>query len=297
MLAAASVASELSARRDLGVAWMNRGHTQLLQDNATGCAAALVAYEQAIALLRPLPVADNPSWANSLGAAWMNHGQLLHRVHGLTRAPAALASFDAAAAVLRPLAAGENPWARRNLAGTELNRANLLLDLARPAEAAAAARAALSLCSAAERSDLVDADLALKARRALGDAIGQLLVVPGADQDALATEASDVVDEALAVVRHWHGQNAAAFRLLALRFFRYGTQLYRFHQPHFLAEFIHENLPLADADFHAVARDAIDAALADRPRAGVFLTLGDLATERRLRTCRELENLRTHFAA
>lgn len=295
MPAATSVASDLSARRDGGVAWMNRGHARLLQGNATALAAALVAYEQAIAVLRTLPLDENPAWANSLGAAWMNRGQLLHRLHGLARAKDALASFDAAVAVLQPLASGENPWARRNLAGTQLNRANLLLDLARPAEAAAAARVALALCLAQQRTDPVEADLALKARRSLGDALGQLLVAPRANQDALAAEASDVVDEALAVIRHWRLRDETAFRSLAGRFFRYGTQLYRFHQPHFLAEFIRENLPLAGAEFRVIALDAVDAALGDRPRG--FLTIGDPATERRVQAWRELETLRPRLIA
>jgi tetratricopeptide (TPR) repeat protein len=289
----AATASDLATRRDLGVAWMNRGHAQLLLNNPTGDAAALAAYAEAIALLGGLPTADHPSWANSLGAACMNHGQLLHRVHGTARAADALASFNTAVAALRPLPAGDNPWPRRNLAGTQLNRANLLLDLARPADAVLAAREALTLCLPAERADLIEADLALKARRALGDALGQLLVAPGADQQAIATEASNVVDDALDLVRFWQSRGQAAFAPLAVRFFRYGTQLYRFHQPHFLGEFIRENAALS-GECRLIAREVIDAALADRPRG--FLTIGDPATERHLQTRRELETLRAQLA-
>jgi tetratricopeptide (TPR) repeat protein len=291
---ATATASHLTAQRDLGVAWMNRGHAQLLLNNPTGDAAALSAYEQAIALLRALPLAENPSWANSLGAACMNHGQLLHRVHGTTRAADALASFNLAVATLRDLPPRDNPWPRRNLAGTQVNRANLLLDLARPADAAGAAREALTLCLPAERTDLIEADLALKARRALGDALGQLLVAPDADQQAIATEASNVVDDALGVIRHWQSHGQSGFASLAVRFFRYGTQLYRFHQPHFLAEFIRENVALS-GECRLIAREVIDAALADRPRG--FLTIGDPATERHLQTQRELETLRPVFSA
>jgi tetratricopeptide (TPR) repeat protein len=281
------------SRRELALAWMNRGHGQLLLNNPAGDGAALAAYEQAIALLRPVPAHD-PSWANSLGAGLMNYGQLLHRVHGLTRAQAALAAFDEAVAVLRPLAAGENPWPRRNLAGAQLNRANLLLDLRRYAEAAATARDALDLSRPTENSALVDADLALKARRALGDALGQLLVASGAEQNALASEASDVVDEALALTRHWAAGGESAFRELSLRFLRYGASLYRIHQPQFLAEFLGENQPLA-GESRAIALEAIDAALADRPP-GAYLTIGDPATERHLQTRRELETLRAQLA-
>ena len=295
-------AVDLSGRRDLGVAWMNRGHA-LQQDGQV--TAAIAAYAEAITLLRTLPPAQNPSWANSLGAAWMNHGQLLHRAYGTRCADEALASFDAATAVLRPIAGGGElardsslfAWLRRNLAGVLLNRANLLIDLARHAEAAAAAREALALCRPHERTDPVDAELALKTRRAACDAIGSLLMVTGADQDGLAAEASDLVDDALALTRHWSAAGVTAFLSLTERFFRYGTQLYRFHQPHFLAEFIRENLTPANRSLHDIALEAIDAALAGQSRPGIFLTLNDPASERRVQTWRELEALRTRIAA
>lgn len=281
------------SRRELAIAWMNRGHGQLLLNNPTGDAAALAAYEQAIALLRPVPK-DDPSWANSLAAALMNCGQLLHRVHRLARARDALAAFDEAVALLAPLVTGENPWPRRNLAGTRLNRANLLLDLGRSAEAATDARTALDRSRPAENSALIDADLALKARRALCDALGQLLVVPGADQHAIASEASDAADDALALVRGWTRRGETGFRELALRFFHYGANLYRIHQPHFLAEFIEENLALS-TECRTVALDVIDAALADRPQTA-YLTIGDPASERHLQVRRELESLRARLA-
>lgn len=290
----AAAPSDLTARRDLGVAWMNRGHAQLLLNNPTGDAAALAAYAEAIALLRTLPLAENPSWANSFGAACMNHGQLLHRLHGTARAAEALASLAAAESALRPLAREETPWPRRNLAGTLLNRANLLLDLARHAEAATAAREAAALCVPFKHAELIEADLTLKAGRALCDALGHLLVRPDADQSALAAEASDAVDEAMALIRHWAARGSTAFQPLAGRFFRYGTQLYRIHQPHFLAEFLVENLPLADAGIRAVALEAIDQVLAGRDR--TILTIGDAATERRLQVWRELESLRPRFS-
>lgn len=296
-----------SSQRDLAVAWMNRGHALMLQGDPASLASALEAYNEAIARLRPLLRARadaDPSWINSLGAALMNRGHLLHRVHGTAQATVALESFDEAVAALRSLVpdsastvSPSSPWPRRNLAGTLLNRANLLLDLSRFDEALAAAREALEFAAPSERLDAVDADLALKARRALCDAIGRQIVAHGADQETLAAAASDLVDDALALARHWIAQGENAFQPLALRFFRYGTQLYRLHQPHFLAEFIQENLPATPGEFHAIAREAIDAALADRPRDRAYLVLGDPASERHVRTSRELEKLRAFLAS
>lgn len=293
--------------RDLAVAWMNRGHALVLQGGDPGLTAALEAYNEAVSRLRPLVAASaNPSWANSLGAALMNRGQLLHRLHGVAQATVALAAFDEAAGLLRPLVASTelrspdsdprpSPWPRRNLAGVLLNRANLLLDLGRLTEAHPGTAEALSLSLPHERADLVDADLALKTRRARCDALGRLIAEPGADQELLARETSDLVDDGLALARHWTKLGVAEPRELALRLFRFGTQLYRFHQPHFLAEFIRENLAISDPEIRTIALEAIDATLADRP--AEYLTVGDPASERRLETWRELAALRTSLAA
>lgn len=301
MPTATSSPAPLDHLRDLGVAWMNRGHELMLQDNRVSLEASLAAYNEAITVLRQLPTAENPGWDNSLGAALMNRGQLLHRLHGIEQAAVALSAFDEAAALLAPLAESDpahgNPWPRRNLTGTLLNRASLLLDLGQFSIAATTAREALAFAAPHERLNLVDADLALKTRRCLCDALGRLIVEPGADQNALATAASDLVDESLALIRHWAANHPGAFAALALRLFRYGTQLYRLHQPQFLAEFIQENLSTDNPELRAIALAAIDDALADQPRDVAFLTIGDPASERRLEIWRELATLRTRIAA
>lgn len=287
-----AVTSSPRADRDLAVAWMNRGHAALLIGDPASLASALEAYRTAISLLRPLirhPDSE-PSWANSLGAALMNFGELLHRLYGLARAEHALAAFDEADQVLAGLPAAIVPWAPRNLAGTRINRANLLLDLGRQADAAETARLALALVRPAERDALVDADLALKARRVLCEALGQRLVGSTDAADAIATEASDLIDDALSLVRYWHSRQIE-FRELSLRFYRFGTQLYRVHQPHFLAEFIREHLPVNDAEFRVVAVAAARAALTERPTDQSYLTIGDAASERYVQTARDLKAL------
>jgi len=287
--------------RDLGVAWMNRGHDFMQQGHRVSLEASLVAYNEAITTLRQLPIGENPSWANTLGAALMNRGQLLHRLHGVEQATVALGDFDEAAAILAPLCESNsvrgNPWPRRNLTGTFLNRASLLLDLGQFSTANTTAREAVVLAMPYERLDLIDADLSLKSRRCLCDALGRLLVEPGADQNALATEASDLVDESLALIRHWTGRHPGVFASLALRLFRYGTRLYRLHQSQFLAEFIQENLLADNLELRAIALAAIDDALADQLRDLEFLTIGDPASEHRLGIWRELSALRTRLAA
>jgi hypothetical protein len=311
--AATIVDPEATEVRDLAVAWMNRGHALLQQDNPEDLARAASAYEKAIGLLQKLPHGENHSRQNSLAAALMNRGQILHRLHGVARAADALASFDDAAALLYSMLGGNeraprqarglervetardsshSPWPRRNLAGTLVNRACLLLDLSRFAEARAAASEALGYVSPFEKGDVIDADLALKSRRALCDALGQLLVAPDADQIAVAAEVGDQVDEALSLVRFWARRGVHAFRPVAVRLFRLGARLHTLHQPHFLAEFLLEQSDSwPDPEFRAIALESLDAALRARP-AQPWLVIGDPASERQLRTWRELDAVR-----
>lgn len=277
-----------TAGRSLGVICMNRGSV-LSRMGALQFSAALDAYDEAIALKRRSGAED----AISLAAALMNRGLLLHRLHGTREAAAALAAYGEAIALLRPrLPSARTPWIKRNLAGTLLNRANLLLDLAAFDDAYAAAREMLALAAATERAEIVDADLALKARRALCDVLGQRLVAQDADQEALAHEAADFVDEALELARHWQAAGRDCFRPVARRLFYFGAQLYRLHQPHFLAEFIQENLVAihADAEFLTIARSNVEAALAKTSATPVF-TVGDPDSERRLQTAQDLRQL------
>jgi tetratricopeptide (TPR) repeat protein len=286
--------------RDLAIAWMNRGHEWMLRGDTDALTHALEAYGEAIARLRPLVCSSpvDPAWINSLGAALMNRGQLLHRLHGTTQAMLALQAFDEAAAHLRSLNDQSHPWPRRNLAGTLLNRANLLSDLGRSHDAQLAAREALDLAAPHERNDLVDADLGLKARRTLCDALGQLIVQPGADQPALAREASDLVEAGLQLAGYWTARGGPHPHELALRLFRFGARLYRINQPHFLVEFLEEHLAPRPDDpaMRAVAREEIDVALAARPTTP-YLVAHDPATERQLQLWRDLEAARARLTA
>lgn len=263
-----ALAEAVTDNRARSVAWMNRGSALQRLGDASNLAEALSAYDSAIALQRTLPLHDDSGVAVSLAAALVNRAVLLHRLNGTDRAADALAAGDEAVARLRPLLASRyEPAARRNLAGTFVNRANLLLDLGDFTSADAAACEALSLLIAHQHADFDAAGIALMARRARCDALGRMLVLPGADQESIAREASDVVDEALTLVRHWTPQGEGAFAPLATRLFRFGARLYRFHQPQFLAEFLLEHLESAPVpDLFAIADETLSATLADLQR-------------------------------
>lgn len=283
---------ETATDADRSVVCMNLGSV-LTRMGPRYLAMALAAYNEAIALKRRAEPGAGSAETVSLAAALINRGSLLHRLHGAAQAEAGFAAFDEAVALLRPLPLADgSPWIRRNLAGALLNRAALAMDAGQLEPARENCRVALVAVAAHERHDAVDADLSLKLRRLLCDALGHLFVARDVDQDGLAREAAEAVDEAMDLARHWLAAGVAELRPLALRLFRFGAQLYRLHQPHFLAEFLRENLVLvrAEAEFLLAARENIVAALA-APSGVEFFTIGDPASERRLETERGLRAL------
>jgi len=296
-------------RRLLALAWMNRGNVLQRQAGAAPLLEAVAAYDAAIALLGALPFAADPALRNHLGAAWLNRGHALQRFADPARLAAALHSFRTAIGLLRPIssAAGESA-ARANLAGALINLADTLVASDEPGRlgsARAAAREALDLAAPAENAEPLWAELGLMARRAHAMALGGLLA--GACAPDLVGEASDTIESGLALVRRWDTGENRPLQPFARRFFRFGAELYRRHQPHFLAEFVLETLAApdspavwaADREMQVAAQDAIAAALQDL-REPQLLIAGDPVTERILATRRTLtiarERLRSLFS-
>ena len=111
----------------------------------------------------------------------------------------------------------------------------------------------------------------------------------------MAGEASDIVDEGLTLVRLWEQRGITQLRPLAARLFRFGARLYRIRQPHFLPEYLLENLDVTCApdampqieEIHVIAAET--QADADRDlRRTQHLTLYDPASMRQLETWRDL---------
>lgn len=280
--------SDHPARRMLGVAWMNRGNALQQLATAVSLADAVNAYDAAIAVLETLPL-EEPLYRNHLGAAWLNRGHALLVVSDAS----GVASFEQAIFHLRQLPVDTDPHYRLNLAGAWTNLANARLG-AEPARAAEAARAALAELRSVERSHEVFAFMSLRARRALVMALGEIL--RRSDTAEMVSEATDAIDDGLAIVRGAEVEAAMRLRPLAARLYRLGAQLYGMHQPHFLGEFLLEQLhsPVFadDAEFRAVAEQAVAQALAalHRPQihvAGAADTTKALATVQALRAAQQ----------
>lgn len=302
-------ASDLAVRRDLAVAHMNRGNALQKSDSAESIQSAVKAYDEAIVLLGSPPLNTILAALNTLGAAWMNRGHALHRLGTPDSMIAAAESHRTAINVLQslPIVPSENvpPEAafnhRLNLAGACVNLANTLLGSEAISNRHAVAReAALHALSLVNIQELVEghpvaAELSLLSRRAAIDALGHLIFAAGdsAASQELASEAGDLVDDGLALVRHWEQRDVPHFRPLGHRLYHFGAQLYRINQPHFLAEFLFEHLESpgstpADPVLQATAADAITAAL--KPlRAVRVVRAEDPGTLRQVETLRSLQ--------
>ncbi len=313
----ATISEPSETGRLRAVAWMNRGNAlqklAMLPPAARGDApagdpgpAAVSAYDEAVTLLRALPLAENVAYRNHLGAALLNRG---HALLALENFPTAAQSFASAIAQLASLPLDENPAYRLNLAGAHANLAHTHLGSPQqdrgnwrpsPGAAYASARLVFPLVSAHASSHLAFAEMDLRARRAFVTAIGQLLVRSDAPQ-SLITEASDAIDDGLALARTWEAQGNSQLRPLALRLFTLGTHFYRIHQPQFLAEFLEENISgdacfARDEAFHRTALSSLQAALETLAQPRHF-TIGDPTSERHLALVQSLRALQSQLAA
>ena len=276
--------------RDLGVAWMNRGNALQKLGDAPSLAAAVAAYDQAITLLKKLPSVTDPACANSLGAAWMNRGHALQQ-SGPAARPGAVHSHRQAVAILQSLPLADYRPAGINLGAAWMNLANALLGLTPPEADAAhqAARDSLTTVALLESTDALAAEVSLKARRVLCEAIGHRLVAAGIDREvvaALADEADTVIARGLDLARHWETRGCREFQPLAGRLLLFGARLFLIHQPQFLAEFLLEqsvpagqDAPLTTAALRAVAAEFIPDAL-DTLRSTSLLGLSEREQER-----------------
>lgn len=306
----------------LGLAWMNRGNAlQKLSPGAPGSGDrtrpdalrdAVAAYDEAIALFRTLPIETEPALRNHLGAAWLNRG---HAHIGAGDFDSAAGCFEHAIAELAQLPIATDPYFRLNLAGAHTNLAHATFESA-PKRAAASARSALAVLAEVERAHEAFAGLSLRARRALVMALGVQLHhgtggvaptvsdshgrdIPAATRASLVSEATDTIDDGLAIARDLETHGISHHRPLACRLFRLGVQLYGTHQPHFLGEFVLETLAMPafanDDEFRDIADAALAEALIDVQRPHTFMA-GTPETEKRVATARSVREAQQQLA-
>lgn len=290
----------------LAAGWMNRGDALTRLGSGENLAEAVHSYDQALALLQTLEAESNPLFRKRLALAWMNRGITLQAQGTSGSVRAALESFDNAIAVLRDPLLLECAEARPVLASALANRSNALLRIKPPSPTSAreSAEQALALIAGDEERDLLAAETGLKARHTICRAVAvQLADRTGtiASEDLVAA-VTDAVDDGMKLARHWETRGERRFRDLVRELFRFGARAYQMHQPHFLTEFLLENLdPIhshdafsVDPRMHMAANEAIACAVTEIQSDG-FRSLNTPRFDRFLKTLRQLRVTKTRL--
>ncbi|HEY0257782.1 MAG TPA: hypothetical protein VGC39_10095, partial [Candidatus Methylacidiphilales bacterium] len=109
-------------------------------------------------------------------------------------------------------------------------------------DAREAAERALELIQVRERTDLISFEIGLKARHLLCRLAIKDIANRKSSAKGVAAEATDKVDAAMALTRHWRLRGQTELTRLVLDIFSFGCRIYETSHPHFLAEFLTECL-------------------------------------------------------
>ena len=255
---------EESYRWGLANTLINRG--DLLHRQGEHDSEARSDYDEAIAELRQLPYQENPVALQRLALAIANRG-LVAVDHDEARR-----CFDECIAML---AEPQHPGQLLTLCTALLNRGRHSLQVADDTEATATdARRVLGLLGSHEKNHPAPAEVSLQARHLLAHALCTWLDEsrkgPGSADDWVS-DATDTLEEGLALERFWEQQGFDGLRPLACELFKLGLHVYRVRQPHFFAEFLVESMdpemspgaPFSDPRFQAAAGSALQQAVND----------------------------------
>jgi len=283
----------------LAASWMNRADALTRLNGPENLQEALRSYGEAIAIMRGLPIEENDWFRHRLAVAWMNRGITGGTLGGPDNAAEAMKGFDECIALLRDHRLLERPEGKHLLACAWLNKAGALLAQSpdQSAEAGQAAQETLKLLAGMEDQQPGFADVGLKARHALCRAVSAWLAQEKASAEARDKigEATDAVDDGMALARLWEERGVPAFKPIEGELFRFGALLYQQCQPQFLAEFVLENLDpqrspaaaKASPQMMQVGMEALQRALQEMQKRG-FGELGKPGMERTLETLADL---------
>ena len=227
-------------RYGLAAGWMNRADALTRLGGAENLDIAMTSYDEAIAVLNAMNLDASPLFRRRFAMAWQNRGLTAERHARLTEAAR---SFDAAIAALSVEAADAIDDRNVILAVAWTNRARVHAAADEAVHARRSAHTALSLVRDREHTEALAAEAGLTARHVLCQALAR--AIEGHDGSAPPEEradATDAVDEGMALARHWERRGVERFRPLAFDLFRFGVRVYHAHQPQFLNEFVLENV-------------------------------------------------------
>lgn len=228
----------------LAACWLNRAEalTRLGPDHLP---LALRAYDEALVLLRPLPLNDDARFCKRLAIAHQNRALVLVSQNPPATADAIAALVDAIAVLdhAETMDAAERDYllavVSMNLANTQASEDTIESNLA----AWETAQRVLALVKDREHEDAAAVDIGLKARHVLCQVVSRRLSVETQEEaKASSHEATDLADEGLGLVREWERRGVDSFRDLASDLLRFGARVYAHFQPQFLEEFLMEQL-------------------------------------------------------
>ena len=264
----AALPLETSPLLRFGVAacWLNRADALMRLGGAPQIGEAVRSCDEGIHILRTLPLGADARFPRRLALALHNRALFL-QAQGRPVGDA-LADLDEALAVLQSDDARAIEDLPYLLSVVLTNLAHALAVEGAPeatARACAVASRAIALVSEVEGEAPGAAEIGLRARHALCRAFAQRLSVAQAENragiDDEVHEATDTVDEGLALVRRGEQRGVTAFRGTAVDLFRFGLNVYLVYQPQFLQEFLDENLdPAASSDGYVNDPDIVAAA-------------------------------------
>lgn len=228
----------------LAACWLNRAEALLVIGGTAGIDGALDAFDEAIALLQRLPLDADTLYPRRLAIAHQNRGLALSAL-APPRIEASMAAFQHALNILEsPASAAIEDRAYLTAAAwVNLARVRIMTKDATIQDVGEAAMAALQCVDGFEQGELGAADIGLKARHLLCQALARVLPSLSArDAADLQTvhAATDAVDDGLALIAGWEQRGIDRFRDVASDLLRFGARVYRAFQPQFLQEFIDE---------------------------------------------------------
>ncbi len=231
-------------RYGLAACWLSRADALMRLGEAHQIVAAVAAFDAAVVLLRGLPLTADPRYPRRLAIAHQNRGLALH-AQGAPARLAAIAAFTDAIAVLDHEAAAGIGDRRYLQAAVWVNLANVWVSddaVTSGALARDAARRAIALVAELEAHDLDAAEVGLRARHVFCQALATDLSSNVGTMSDNVHDATDMVDDGLNLVRQWKSEGGRRLGHLADDLFRFGARVYALYQPHFLGEFLSENL-------------------------------------------------------
>ena len=256
-------------RYGLAACWLNRADALVRLGDTAQISTALQSYDEGIALLQDLPFAEDARYSRRLAIAHQNRGLAL-QAQGMAGVADAVTAFGDAIAVLAHEHAAAIPDRDHLMAVVCVNLAIAQAALGTDescSRARDAATGAIAIVKEVEERDEHAAEVGLMARHVLCHTMARHL---SATSDGTVNEdvheTTDIVDEGLGLARRWEQAGVVRFRAIAHDLFRFGARVYALYQPHFLDEFVRDNLDPVRSSADYVNSDEMRTA-ADEARA------------------------------